>query len=67
MTEQIPFAPSLKPCPFCGSEAALRVSHPHEDNTEDTLYTVHCTGRECGVRTLTWYPLRAVIDMWNRR
>ena len=57
-----------KPCPFCGSNAELRVVHPPLPNgKEDTLYLVRCTLRECQAATADWYPATAAVDAWNRR
>ena len=61
-------AMELLPCPFCDGDAALTQENPLLPNGQkDTLYYVHCTIRECGARTLSWYPHDAARRTWNRR
>jgi Lar family restriction alleviation protein len=58
----------LKPCPFCGSSAVLRESHPRLPNgTEDTIFLVRCTLPECQAATIDWFPASAAVEAWNRR
>lgn len=55
----------LKPCPFCGGAAVLKVV-PH---TEITPYYVRCDNFSCSVHVSTCLrntPEEA-IELWNRR
>ena len=62
-------AVKLKPCPFCGSEAAI-MEEPDMDN--DIAYVIRCTG--CGMTFNCYgedkYLVRNIdelIDRWNTR
>lgn len=58
----------LKLCPFCGSDADINYDPRILPNgAQDLLYYVECTLRECGCRTMSWYPKEAAIQAWNRR
>lgn len=48
----------LKPCPFCGDEAATQSFYKN--------HCVYCSG--CGASTLRYYPTKEdAIEAWNRR
>lgn len=59
---------SLKPCPFCGSDAAL-VSDPEHLCSGNILqmWRIECLGDECGVRTPKTCAKRTAVEMWDRR
>lgn len=55
----------LKPCPFCGGEASLKIV-PHIPFGND--YTPQCTVTSCAGRlTKKWMSKRSAIEAWNRR
>ncbi len=58
----------LLPCPFCGTAAMIEELHPKLPNgQDDTLFCVSCFLRECGNKTMDWYPMSAAVRAWNRR
>lgn len=58
----------LLPCPFCGTAAMIEELHPKLPNgQDDTLFRVSCFLRECGNKTMDWYPMSAATRAWNRR
>ncbi len=58
-------ASELKPCPFCGGEAA----HYHRPDTTGWSNTdwVCCTADDCGVCTPMEETRMAAVAVWNRR
>ena len=54
----------LKPCPFCGGEAVIRV-------LMGKMYICPIHKRNCLSRPDTWllssYPIQKQIKVWNRR
>lgn len=66
----------LKPCPFCGGEAEVKVCdgagcHYAKIGT-DVLFgrkMTHCLVRceGCGVKTKAYLTRRGVFNAWNRR
>jgi hypothetical protein len=54
----------LKPCPFCGGEAIIRV-------LMGKMYICPIHKRNCLLRPDTWlqssYPIQKQIKAWNRR
>ena len=55
----------LKPCPFCGKEAEMKVSK-HIPNGTD--YTPRCKDTACCGRLTKKYTVKeTAIYMWNRR
>lgn len=54
----------LKPCPFCGGEAVVRVLGGSE-------YICPIHKRECVIKPDTWLqsslPIKKQIKAWNRR
>ena len=58
-------ATELKPCPFCGSEAIMKVI-PHIPRGYD--YTPQCTDPSCcGRITKHWLDWETAVYAWNRR
>lgn len=55
-------AEQLKPCPFCGSKAYVRVV-PYAQNKCN--YAVHC--EKCGVGFMLLPRKRDAIAVWNKR
>lgn len=58
----------LKPCPFCGGEAELRVGRSRM--TGRRVYTILCTNVECPIldlKTKMSFDKKQVIEEWNRR
>ncbi len=56
--------PSLKPCPFCGSEAFFNADH--------RSVKVQCSHEDCEAETGSWYPLTQkgydiAASNWNKR
>ena len=51
----------LKPCPFCGWEAAIRKRFGRY------RYRVVCSNYECGVSTRTYKNAFDAFRVWNRR
>lgn len=56
----------LKPCPFCGGEAAFdRISAPQSELLGMRIY---CTACGAGLRTKQGYdPTDAAVQAWNTR
>lgn len=52
----------LKPCPFCGGEAAMRWFQ--DEQHPDIIFVVDCSAR-CGANT--WTTEDNAIAAWNRR
>lgn len=58
----------LRTCPFCGGDPRLIIEHPKlRTGRRDTLFSVECSVRECGVSTRKWYPKAAAVRSWNSR
>jgi len=56
-----PIEPELKPCPFCGGEAAL-----FDDRNGARRYQVRCL--DCSTGRTLWASVKAdAIAAWNRR
>jgi Lar family restriction alleviation protein len=61
--------PELKPCPFCGGEAALVVEGDHHGE----FYSLGCKDKECYghhveyTQTEDWMPKAKAIERWNSR
>ncbi len=59
---------NLKKCPFCGADAKMvEETIPLPTGQYDTLYYIVCILRECGCRTMSWYPKSTAMFSWNRR
>lgn len=63
---------SIKPCPFCGSEAVLQrdVRYPRPRCNPKQAYEVICVNWDCPIyRADTKYFLtkREAIEKWNKR
>lgn len=66
----------LKPCPFCGGEAVLRID-PHENSDTSKWHKICCTdrfgcGAEMGTSLSGWSPdydkqVEEFKQRWNRR
>ena len=55
----------LKPCPFCGSPAEMKVA---KDVPVGYVYTPRCTVTSCAGRiTKLWKKEEAAVEAWNRR
>ena len=55
----------LKPCPFCGGEAELRIQN-HIPKGYD--YTPRCKDKSCCGRLTKKYGTKSIaVYMWNRR
>ena len=55
----------LNPCPFCGGEASLKVSH-HVPTGFD--YTPMCNDKSCAGRlSKKWSNINTAIYAWNKR
>ena len=75
MIIEVPTEVTLKPCPFCGSEAVLKMDRQPQLANDARLgkapialhYWVKCTKRDCGVSPAAQNAQSAVIDGWNRR
>lgn len=51
----------LKPCPFCGSEAKLRLA----SEWGGVCYRVEC--KDCFARTYSEHTEKEAVEAWNRR
>lgn len=56
----------LKPCPFCGSEAAL-VLESKDPNCASTDCMAFCSSKDCGASLGIYEDETAAIRAWNRR
>ena len=55
----------LKPCPFCGSEAEMKIE-THTPTGFD--YTPRCKNPSCAGRLAKkWHNEKNAIEAWNRR
>ena len=55
----------LKPCPFCGGRAIMKVV-PHAPTGKD--YTPQCADASCcGRLTKKWLCRETAVYAWNRR
>ena len=55
----------LKPCPFCGGEAVMKIT-PHVPVGND--FTPQCAEPSCAGRlTKKWFSIETAIYAWNRR
>lgn len=53
----------LKPCPFCGGEAACI-----EDGSHSTAWEIGCYNGQCAAEPSVWEPRKEVaITAWNTR
>lgn len=56
---------TLKPCPFCGRDALMKVYH-HVPTGYD--YTPTCTDKSCAGRlTKRWTDINLAVNAWNKR
>lgn len=53
----------LKPCPFCGGKAEIKVSKKHKKFP----FRVVCKRLSCAAKTARWNKLDGAINAWNRR
>ena len=53
----------LKPCPFCGWKARIKVSKKHKKFP----FIVQCTNPSCACRTDRWNVLEGAVRAWNRK
>ena len=68
---------NIKPCPFCNSEAVLKVTEDQSDYCYDKktgklkeYYDIQCTNKECYLSWGADWNLRNredIIKMWNTR
>ena len=57
--------PELKPCPFCGGEATMRITKHIPRGLE---YTPQCSDPSCAGRlTKKWLEKDVAVYAWNRR
>ncbi len=56
-------APTLEPCPFCGSSGALH----DNDWCEPPMWSVHCTAGDCFASVREAVTPADAIAAWNRR
>lgn len=55
----------LKPCPFCGAPARMKIT-PHIPDGKD--YTPQCTDPSCCGRLVKkWQDREVAVYAWNRR
>jgi hypothetical protein len=60
MSRTSPETETLKPCPFCGSEAKKSAS--------GETYKIHCSNEDgCTATTRSWWNEQNVTAAWNRR
>lgn len=61
----------LKPCPFCGSKAVIKVKRVTINNTACSLeYRAMCTNWKCGVMQPSTWACDSRLEAslaWNRR
>lgn len=53
---------TLKPCPFCGSDAVV-----FEREDDEFPYRVQCINDDCSCRTDDFVVYKSAINTWNRR
>lgn len=53
----------IKPCPFCGWKARIKVSKKHKKFP----FIVQCTNPSCACRTDRWNVLEGAVRAWNRK
>lgn len=53
----------LKPCPFCGGKAEIKVSKKHKKFP----FRVVCMRAACSSKTARWNQLDGAVNAWNRR
>lgn len=60
---------SLKPCPFCNSQAFLSIKNMivNEDEPERPVYYVYCVSADCEARLGFFIDKQQTIDAWNIR
>jgi Lar family restriction alleviation protein len=64
--------PTLKPCPFCGSEPRWHYIDPEPGNPNAGARYVQCGNAACGVSTRLYFPVMQEVfsligEAWNRR
>lgn len=62
----------LKPCPFCGSEATLRMTGWSKAELQgkpgpDNRYWAKCSNSDCGITTQATFGSHNAITAWNTR
>ena len=61
----------IKPCPFCGSEAKLKITEDTSDyDYGKKYYDIRCTNKDCylcdGADWNQSFP-EDIIEIWNKR
>ena len=65
MSEYERMSKPLKPCPFCGMAALMKV-YDHIPTGYD--YTPTCTNKSCAGRlSKRWHDINLAISAWNKR
>lgn len=62
--------PNLKPCPFCGEDAAIWYYSASERLNRKESYYVGCTNDNCGCELEHpggWKTYDDAMNAWNRR